>query len=137
MITLQILYTDTCFTAQALVRIMVDLNEATTDRIHDKDEPRFCDVVAVFKLLTSQLSEARELLEVIYEKMGWRRVQKQRVETDFTFFLFSSFRSGQCINATRTVTIVSWSAWRTWFIFWWRWLEPRSRRPRLISSFAS
>ncbi|XP_011300181.1 protein fem-1 homolog C [Fopius arisanus] len=58
-----ILYTDTCFTAQAIVKIMVDLNEATTDRIRDKDEPRFCDVVAVFKLLTSQLCEAREILE--------------------------------------------------------------------------
>lgn len=57
-----ILYTDTCFTAQALVRIMVDLNELT-DRNREKEEPKFSDVVAVFKLLTSQLTESRKLLE--------------------------------------------------------------------------
>lgn len=64
---LQILYADTCFTAQALVRLMVDLNEKTLEmmeRNRDKQEPRFCDVVAIFKLLSSQLTEARELLEV-------------------------------------------------------------------------
>ncbi|EGI62018.1 Protein fem-1-like protein A [Acromyrmex echinatior] len=61
-----ILYADTCFTAQALVRLMVDLNEKTLevmDRNREKQEPRFCDVVAIFKLLSSQLTEARELLE--------------------------------------------------------------------------
>lgn len=61
------MYADTCFTAQALVRLMVDLNEKTLeviDRNRQKHEPRFCDVVAIFKLLSSQLTEARELLEV-------------------------------------------------------------------------
>lgn len=46
---------------------MVDLNEKTLevmDRNREKQEPRFCDVVAIFKLLSSQLTEARELLEV-------------------------------------------------------------------------
>jgi len=64
---LQILYADTCFTAQALVRLMVDLNEKTLevmDRNREKQEPRFRDVVAIFQLLSSQLTEARELLEV-------------------------------------------------------------------------
>ncbi|XP_070167177.1 protein fem-1 homolog A-like isoform X2 [Polyergus mexicanus] len=61
-----ILYADTCFTAQALVRLMVDLNEKTLeviDRNRERQEPRFCDVVAIFKLLSSQLTEARQLLE--------------------------------------------------------------------------
>ncbi|XP_067212534.1 protein fem-1 homolog A isoform X3 [Linepithema humile] len=61
-----ILYADTCFTAQALVRLMVDLNEKTLevmDHNHVNREPKFCDVVAVFKLLSSQLMDARELLE--------------------------------------------------------------------------
>ncbi|KAJ8687167.1 hypothetical protein QAD02_022961 [Eretmocerus hayati] len=60
-----ILYTDTCFTAQALVRLMVDLNEKALelDRNREKQEPRFCDVVAIFKLLTSHLAEAKQLLE--------------------------------------------------------------------------
>ena len=63
---LQILYTDTCFTAQALVRLMVDLNEKSLelDRNREKQEPRFCDVVAIFKLLSDPLPEARQLLEV-------------------------------------------------------------------------
>lgn len=63
----QILYADTCFTAQALVRIMVDLNEQmlqVADQHRNKEEPRFSDVVAVFKLLTSQLGAARKLLGV-------------------------------------------------------------------------
>ncbi|XP_072766909.1 protein fem-1 homolog A-like isoform X2 [Anoplolepis gracilipes] len=61
-----ILYTDTCFTAQALVKLMVDINEKTLevrDRNRERQEPRFCDVVAIFKLLSSQLTEARELLK--------------------------------------------------------------------------
>ncbi|KAK0165341.1 hypothetical protein PV328_003860 [Microctonus aethiopoides] len=57
-----ILYTETCFTAQSLVRIMVDLN-TFMDRNREKEEPRFCDIVAIFKLLTSQLKEGRQLLE--------------------------------------------------------------------------
>ncbi|XP_026827953.1 protein fem-1 homolog A isoform X2 [Ooceraea biroi] len=64
-----ILYADTCFTAQALLRLMVDLNEKRLDvMIHnqEKQQPRFCDVVAIFKLLSSQLTEARELLETIF-----------------------------------------------------------------------
>ena len=36
------------------------------DRNREKQEPRFCDVVAIFKLLTEQLTEARLLLEVNY-----------------------------------------------------------------------
>jgi len=46
---------------------MVDLNEKRLDvmnRNQEKQEPRFCDAVAIFKLLSSQLTEARELLEV-------------------------------------------------------------------------
>lgn len=87
---MQILYTDTCFTAQALVRIMVDLNEAT-DRNRDKDEPRFCDVVAVFKLLTSQLCEAKELLEVILPQIS-ETVVKYRLIIFVLFCLLSSLR---------------------------------------------
>ncbi|XP_014486869.1 PREDICTED: protein fem-1 homolog A [Dinoponera quadriceps] len=61
-----ILYTDTCFAAQVLLRLMVDLNEKTlevVDRNQDTQEPKFRDVVAIFKLLSGQLTEARELLE--------------------------------------------------------------------------
>ncbi|KAG7191122.1 hypothetical protein KM043_007154 [Ampulex compressa] len=61
-----ILYTDTCFTAQALLSLMIDVNEKTLEVIdhnREKEEPRFCDVVEIFKLLSSQLTEVKELLE--------------------------------------------------------------------------
>ncbi|KOC59247.1 Protein fem-1 like protein C [Habropoda laboriosa] len=61
-----ILHADTCYTARALIRLMVELNEKTLEAVdhnQDKEKPRFCDVVAIFKLLTSQLIEAKELLE--------------------------------------------------------------------------
>lgn len=64
---MQILYSDTCFTAQALVRLMVDINDKTVefdDRVPEKEEPRFTDVVAVFTLLAGPLVGARQLLEV-------------------------------------------------------------------------
>lgn len=64
---LQILYFDTCHTAQALVRLMIDLiakNLEVIDRDRDTQEPRFCDVVDVFKLLTKPLPEAAQLLTV-------------------------------------------------------------------------
>ncbi|KAL7302504.1 hypothetical protein TKK_0005147 [Trichogramma kaykai] len=77
-----ILYSDTCFTAQALVRLMVDLNEKTVeiDRNREKTEPRFCDVVAIFKLFSSNLTEARQLLQQrpVYkrQKESYNRILK-------------------------------------------------------------
>ncbi|XP_012287674.1 protein fem-1 homolog CG6966 [Orussus abietinus] len=63
-----ILFTETCFTAQALVRLMIDLDTKVLELVRDRNahcsEPRFCDVVAVFKLLTSQLMEAGELFQI-------------------------------------------------------------------------
>lgn len=50
-----ILYTDTCFTAQALVRQMVDFNEKTIPK-NDKDaSQRFHDVIETFKLITKDI----------------------------------------------------------------------------------
>lgn len=58
-----ILHTDTCFTAKALVKLMLDFNEKTLVSVYN-EVPRFGDVVAVFKLLQSQVSDARKLLEM-------------------------------------------------------------------------
>lgn len=46
---------------------MIDLNEKNLEVIdrRDKPEPRFSDIVDIFKLLVSQLPEASRLLEVI------------------------------------------------------------------------
>lgn len=62
-----VLSSDTCFTAQALVRLFVDLNEKLllmNDVDGDGETPRFDDVAAVFLMLAQPLIEARHLLEV-------------------------------------------------------------------------
>lgn len=61
-----ILYSDTCFTAQALVRLMIDFNEKyrSNEVIESSDEQRFEDVVAIFTLLAEDIAEARELVVI-------------------------------------------------------------------------
>lgn len=61
------LYSDTCFTGQALVRLFVDLNEKVVheDNIgRPEDKPRFSDVLATFNLLADKVSYCRQLLDV-------------------------------------------------------------------------
>lgn len=57
--TYSILYSDTCFTAHALVRLMLDLHDKSFDLepndFVDTDVPRFNDVLEVFNLLTKNL----------------------------------------------------------------------------------
>jgi hypothetical protein len=67
MFTVQILYSDTCFTAQALVRLFVDLNEKNLEMLDSgraEGEPRFEDVAATLQLLGNELTTMRQLLEV-------------------------------------------------------------------------
>ncbi|KZC08594.1 Protein fem-1 like protein A [Dufourea novaeangliae] len=60
-----ILYIDTCSIAESLLKLMIDFKEKTSERRNrNKEEPRFSDVVAIFKLLVSQLTEAKELLQI-------------------------------------------------------------------------
>lgn len=51
-----ILYSDTCFTAQALVRLMIDLKEKTLIGNSTEDDQIFQDVVATFHLLTDNIT---------------------------------------------------------------------------------
>lgn len=54
-----ILYSDTCFTAQALVRLMINYNEKyrpTNDK--GTTNQRFKDVVGTFQLLTDNIAGA-------------------------------------------------------------------------------
>lgn len=88
----QILHYDTSFTAEALVRLMVDLNEKrleVMDRNRDRQEPRFSDVVDTFQLLMSQLSEARHLLEVRHQQ-ELEITQNQSSKTEILCFLFTA-----------------------------------------------
>ncbi|XP_067007719.2 protein fem-1 homolog A [Anabrus simplex] len=72
-----ILYNDTCFTAQALARLYVDLNEKSLevlDSSRGDGEPKFEDVAATFELLGNELPAGRQLLEI-------RPVQKRQQES--------------------------------------------------------
>lgn len=53
-----ILYSDTCFTAQALVRFMVDYNEkhVTSEETENANSQRFHDSVAIFLTLTNDIA---------------------------------------------------------------------------------
>uniref|UniRef100_A0A1B0BWH6 SOCS box domain-containing protein n=1 Tax=Glossina palpalis gambiensis TaxID=67801 RepID=A0A1B0BWH6_9MUSC len=62
-----ILHFDTCFAAQALVRLMLELNERNTHLEFNADFehlPRFVDVLTVFNLLTETISESYDLLQI-------------------------------------------------------------------------
>lgn len=74
--THSILHSDTCFTTQALVRLMLDLENKSDDGesfnnigIHS-DVPKFEDVLGVFTLLHKNLKSARKLLQIrpVYRK---------------------------------------------------------------------
>lgn len=65
-----ILYTDTCFTAQALVRLMIDFNEKhrTNELVETSDKQRFEDVLAIFRLLTDDIAGIYQLLHCRFTK---------------------------------------------------------------------
>lgn len=52
------LFSDTCFTAQALVRFMVDYNEKhiSVDEVQNTYNQRFNDSVAIFLTLTNDIA---------------------------------------------------------------------------------
>lgn len=60
-----ILYSDTCFTAQALVRLMIDLKQKTANgNIYMDENQLFTDIIATFHLLSDNIMEARQLLDI-------------------------------------------------------------------------
>lgn len=66
-----ILYSDTCFTAQALVHLMLDLcdnfnnpNGALLHNFGDYNVPLFFDILSIFTLLTNKITIAQELLQI-------------------------------------------------------------------------
>ncbi|XP_028176416.1 protein fem-1 homolog A [Ostrinia furnacalis] len=67
-----LLYTDTCHTACALTRLMLDARAGRLER--GRDLPRHQDVVSVFRLLAADLPACRRALEV-------RPVFKKQAET--------------------------------------------------------
>ncbi|XP_018573079.1 protein fem-1 homolog C [Anoplophora glabripennis] len=67
-----ILYTDTCFTAQALVRLMIDYNVTSTLNKEENTKQRFHDVVSTFRLITEDIVEMRQLLKIrpVYKRQA-------------------------------------------------------------------
>lgn len=52
-----ILYSDTCFTAQALVRLMIDLKQKTANgNIYMDENQLFTDIIATFHLLSDNIT---------------------------------------------------------------------------------
>ncbi|XP_072398856.1 protein fem-1 homolog A-like [Diabrotica undecimpunctata] len=69
-----VLYTDTCFAAQALVRLMMDYHTKSVKHGDDKGRHhRFYDIMSVFHLLTHNIIEIRQLLNI-------RPVYKRQVD---------------------------------------------------------
>ena len=58
-----LLFFDTCFAAQALVRLMLELHERNTD-YDDETLPHFNDVMTVYELLTKTVSKCHALLQI-------------------------------------------------------------------------
>ncbi|XP_019875866.1 protein fem-1 homolog CG6966 isoform X2 [Aethina tumida] len=67
-----ILYTDTCFTAQAIVRLMIDFNEKSYMMNEDNNGQRFLDIVSTFKIMTQDIVEMRHLLTIrpVYKRQA-------------------------------------------------------------------
>lgn len=63
-----LLFFDTCFAAQALVRLMLELHERNTDlnQSHFLNEslPKFNDVLTVYELLTDTAADCHALLQI-------------------------------------------------------------------------
>ncbi|CAH2096687.1 unnamed protein product [Euphydryas editha] len=65
-----LLYTDTCHTASALTRLMLDASGGRLERA--RDVPRHADVLRVFRLLAEHLPECRRALDErpVYKKQA-------------------------------------------------------------------
>lgn len=66
------MYTDTCFTAQALARLLLDLQDkfinVVPNEFLDHTLPRFADVYVVFVLLTDDIQGIIVIILKIYKQ---------------------------------------------------------------------
>lgn len=98
-----ILYSDTCFTAQAIVRLMLDLSDRYNESdFGDHNVPLFEDVLAVFTLLTSNISEAQELLQIrpVYRK---QQENFDRVLKCITHLIYLLLKTAKTVQEKRLV----------------------------------
>lgn len=63
-----ILHSDTCYNSQNIIRLMLNLHEKNLEYnpndLHGHEIPLFKDCYQVFKLLTNNIAEARDLLKI-------------------------------------------------------------------------
>ncbi|XP_063238060.1 protein fem-1 homolog A [Bacillus rossius redtenbacheri] len=101
-----ILYTDTLFTAQALVRLYVDLNQKKLEMSHcvaEEVEPRFEDVVTTFRCLADQVVSMRHLLEVrpVYKRQQECYDRTLRCLTHLIYLLVETYHTPSQEEETR------------------------------------
>ncbi|CAG9821966.1 unnamed protein product [Phaedon cochleariae] len=67
-----ILYTDTCFSAQALIRLMIEYHVKFVTNKENTIRQRFHNAVSTFKLMTSNIVEIRKLLTIkpVYKRQA-------------------------------------------------------------------
>lgn len=85
-----VLYTDTGFTAQALVKIMLDFNTKSVQNNIDNTEKRFHDIVETLKLLYQDVIKMRSglLIRPPYQKQLDVFGKIVRYSLSYSFFLF-------------------------------------------------
>lgn len=99
-----ILYSDTCFTAQALVRLMLDLQDKQADLLPNDfayhGVPLFDDVFSVFNLLTQNIGGTQNLTRLLW----WKNLTKK-----FVFIhqrLVNYLELNRCIKNNKKTLIV-------------------------------
>ncbi|XP_022199876.1 protein fem-1 homolog CG6966 [Nilaparvata lugens] len=91
-----VLFSDTCFTAQALVRQYFDLNErSAAGRAGCEDRLRFKDVLATFYLLTDRIPDCQRLLSL---RPVFKRQQESydRILKCITYLIYLMVEMGRC-----------------------------------------
>jgi hypothetical protein len=107
----QVLFSDTCFTAQALVRLFVDLNEKSLEVVWNAnmrvdEDPRFDDVLATFTLLADKLGDCRQLLQVSKTKECHAASQNKFRIHSFQLCIFHFVQLMNCLNVVNGLTMV-------------------------------
>lgn len=103
-----ILYSDTVFTAQAIVRLMLDILDKNLEIIpHEFDDmnlPRFKDVLHMFCLLADSIQPARDLLQIrpIYRKQQENFDRVLKCITHLLYLMISTAKTKEHTQSIHT-----------------------------------
>lgn len=105
-----ILYSDTCFTGQALVRLLLDLTDSPHDfnlddvlPANQRDEPKFEDVFTIFMLLTKDIIESRRLLDIrpVYKKQQENFDRVLKCVTHVIYLMLLTMKSTEHLSVVK------------------------------------